>query len=102
MATGASVDVVGTDTGASVTDAGATGAAVDRSKLNLENRSRVLSFLKRKKIDAVIHCAAYVGGIKANNVYKADFIAKNLQIQNNIIIGSFESGIKKLIFLGSR
>lgn len=74
---------------------------VDRYKLNLENRSKVFNFLKRKKIDAVIHCAAYVGGIKANNFFKADFITKNLQIQNNIIIGSFESGIKKLIFLGS-
>ena len=49
----------------------------------------------------VIIAAARVGGIKANNTYKADFIRENLDIQNNLIHGSFKNGVKKIIFLGS-
>ena len=57
--------------------------------------------LKKKKPKAVIICAAKVGGIEANNKFKADFIYNNLSIQNNIIHSSFKCGIKNLIFLGS-
>ena len=53
------------------------------------------------KIDAVINAAGKVGGILANNQYKADFIYDNISIQNNIIHSSFENNIKDLIFLGS-
>ncbi len=74
---------------------------VDRKKLDLRNQQKVFRFLKNNKIDGVINAAAKVGGIYANNVFKAEFIYDNLAIQNNIIHGSFLSGIKDLIFLGS-
>jgi len=73
----------------------------DRKKLNLLDQKSVLYFLKRKKPDLVIIAAAKVGGIYHNNVHGADFIYENLQIQNNLIHGSYRSNIKKLIFLGS-
>jgi GDP-L-fucose synthase len=53
------------------------------------------------KPDLVFLCAAKVGGIKANNDYKADFITKNLKIQTNVIEACHLSGVKKLVFLGS-
>jgi GDP-L-fucose synthase len=74
---------------------------IDRKKLDLENQSEVKKFLKKKKIEIVIHCAAFVGGIKSNTLYKADYISRNLIMQSNIISGSHEVGIKELIFLGS-
>jgi GDP-L-fucose synthase len=72
-----------------------------REKLDLRNQSNVSNFFKRNRIDAVIVAAAKVGGIYANDVYRADFIYDNLTIQNNIIKSSFDNGIKDLIFLGS-
>ena len=73
----------------------------NRSKLNLLNQQQVKSFFHSNKIDAVIIAAAKVGGINYNNKYKAEFIFENLQIQNNLIHSSYESGVKNLIFLGS-
>ena len=55
----------------------------------------------KKKPHFVIIAAARVGGIMANNNYKADFIYQNLQIQTNLIHSSYLAGVKKLIFLGS-
>lgn len=72
-----------------------------KTQLNLLNQSKTFSFLKKYKPDAVIIAAARVGGIHANNKFRADFIYQNLQIQNNLIHGSYLAGIKKLIFLGS-
>lgn len=72
-----------------------------RKDLDLTNQNKVLKFLKKIKPDAVIICAARVGGIKANNKYKSEFIFENLSIQNNIINGSHISGVQNLIFLGS-
>ena len=72
-----------------------------RKNLNLTNQSKVLNFLKKKKPDAIIICAAKVGGIKANNKFKSEFIYENLSIQNNIINGAHISDINNLIFLGS-
>jgi GDP-L-fucose synthase len=72
-----------------------------RKQLDLTNQSKVFSFLKKKKPDAVIIAAAKVGGIKANNNAKANFIYENLSIQNNLIHGSYKAGVKNLIFLGS-
>ena len=69
--------------------------------LNLTDQLKVFSFLKRLKPDAIIICAAKVGGIKANNKYKSEFIYDNLSIQNNIIKGAHISGVENLIFLGS-
>ena len=73
----------------------------DKQKLDLRNQAKVRLFFHKNKIDAVINAAGKVGGIYANNKYKADFIYDNLSIQNNIIHSSYEKGIKNLIFLGS-
>ena len=56
-----------------------------KKQLNLKDQSKVFRFFKSHKIDAVINSAGKVGGIHANNKYKADFIYDNLAIQNNII-----------------
>ena len=72
-----------------------------RSELDLTNQQAVSDFFQTEKIDQVYLAAAKVGGIYANDTYKADFIYENLVIQNNIIHSSFVSGIKNIIFLGS-
>ena len=72
-----------------------------RKQLDLRNQKKVELFFKKKKIDAVINAAGTVGGIFANNKYKADFIYDNLSIQNNIIHSCFKNNVKSLIFLGS-
>ena len=72
-----------------------------RKQLNLIDQNKVLKYFNRIKPDAVIIAAAKVGGIKANNEKRAEFIYENLSIQNNIIHSSFKSGVKNLIFLGS-
>ena len=74
---------------------------VSRNKLDLRNQKEVFNFFQKKKIDAVINAAGHVGGIFANNKYKADFIYDNLAIQNNIIHSCYKNKIKSLIFLGS-
>ena len=74
---------------------------VNKSRLDLLDQNRVFKFLKRKKPDFIFIAAAKVGGILANNNYKADFIYQNLAIQNNLIHGAFINKIKNLIFLGS-
>ena len=73
----------------------------DKKDLDLRDQKKVLNFFKKKKIDAVINAAGTVGGIYANNRYKADFIYDNLMIQANIIQGCYKNKIKRLIFLGS-
>jgi len=72
-----------------------------KKDLNLLDQKSVLEFFNENKFDLVIDCAAKVGGIHSNNIYRADFIYENLQIQNNIIHSSYLSGVKKLLFLGS-
>ena len=74
---------------------------IDKKKINLLNQKKVFTFLKRNKPKFVFICAARVGGIYANNKFKANFIYENLSIQNNLIHGSYLAGIKNLIFLGS-
>ena len=71
------------------------------NKLDLLDQKKTFNFLKKNKINVVIIAAAKVGGIKANNNFKAEFIYNNLQIQNNLIHGSYLAGIKDLLFLGS-
>ena len=73
----------------------------EKKKLNLLDQKKVFDFLKKNKIKSIIICAARVGGIKANNTYKANFIYENLTIQNNIIHGAKINGISNIIFLGS-
>lgn len=70
-------------------------------ELDLINAEAVLKFFATEKPEYVILAAAKVGGILANNTYRADFIYQNLQIQNNIIHNSYLYGVKKLLFLGS-
>ena len=74
---------------------------LSRSELNLRNQQEVLEFYKEEKPEIVIDAAAKVGGILANNDYPYDFLMQNMQIQNNLIDGAFNSGVKKFIFLGS-
>ena len=74
---------------------------VDKKKLDLLNQNKVFEFLKNEKFEVIIIAAARVGGIKANNSFRADFIYQNLQIQNNLIHGSYLNKVKKVIFLGS-
>ncbi len=70
-------------------------------ELDLMDAASVSSFFDREKPEYVILAAAHVGGIIANNTYRADFIYRNLQIQNNVIGESFRHHVKKLLFLGS-
>ncbi len=71
------------------------------SELDLRNQEAVEKFFKTEKPDYVFLAAAKVGGIMANNTYRADFIYENLMIQNNVIHQSYVNGVKKLLFLGS-
>ena len=70
-------------------------------ELDLRNSQAVSNFFTEEKPDYVFLAAAKVGGIQANNVYRADFIYENLMIQNNVIHNSYLNGVKKLLFLGS-
>jgi len=71
------------------------------SELDLRNQQQVTDFFLQEKPEYVFLAAAKVGGIIANDIYRADFIYENLQIQNNIIHNSYRNKIKKLLFLGS-
>ena len=73
----------------------------NKQDLNLENQSEVNRFFKKNKPSKVYLAAAKVGGIYANNNYRADFIYNNLQIQNNIIHACHKYDVEKLLFLGS-
>ncbi|MCG7489649.1 GDP-L-fucose synthase [Vibrio sp. Of14-4] len=73
----------------------------NRDKLNLLDQNAVEEFFKEVRPEYVVLAAAKVGGIIANNTYRADFIYENLQIQNNIIHQSYVYGVEKLLFLGS-
>ena len=70
-------------------------------ELDLLDGLAVRAFFEQEKPECVFLAAAHVGGIMANNTYRADFIYKNMQIQQNVIGESFRTGVKKLLFLGS-
>lgn len=70
-------------------------------ELDLRNQSSVASFFEDEKPDYVFLAAAKVGGIIANNTYRAEFLYENLMIEANVIHQSYLSGVKKLMFLGS-
>ncbi len=72
-----------------------------RKQLDLTNQEKTFKFLKRQKPKFVILAAAKVGGIAANAKFKDRFIYENIQIQNNVIHGSFLAGVKNLFLLGS-
>jgi len=69
--------------------------------LDLRNQQEVAGFFAQEKPDYVFLAAAKVGGIVANNTYRAEFLYDNLQIQNNVIHQSYLNGVEKLMFLGS-
>src|SRR5919108_2030306 len=73
----------------------------DRSQLDLTDEPAVTKFFACEKPHVVIIAAAKVGGIKANNDYPVEFLLENLRIQNNVIRSAFETGVRKLLFLGS-
>jgi GDP-L-fucose synthase len=74
---------------------------VDRKTVDLSNQSQTENWLAEKKPDAVFLAAGHVGGIFANDAFPADFITDNLAIGLNVIRGSFKTGVKKLLALGS-
>ncbi len=73
----------------------------DRALLDLTDESAVGEFFAKEKPAIVIDAAAKVGGIKANNDFPVEFLLGNLRIQNNIIRSAYETGVRKLLFLGS-
>jgi len=73
----------------------------DRSELDLGDSEAVTKFFRNEKPEVVIFAAAKVGGIKANNEQPVEFLLENLHVQNNVIAAAHESGVRKLLFLGS-
>jgi GDP-L-fucose synthase len=71
------------------------------AELDLRNQADVLNFFRKERPDVVFLAAAKVGGIVANNLYRADFIYENLMIQTNVIHAAHVSRVQKLMFLGS-
>jgi GDP-L-fucose synthase len=71
------------------------------AELDLRNQQAVQDFMQQEKPDHVFVAAAKVGGILANNTYRADFIYENIMIQSNIIHNAWVNGVNKLMFLGS-
>ncbi len=74
---------------------------ISKKKLDLRDQKKVFLFIKKKKPQIIINAAATVGGIVANNSFRADFIYNNISIQSNLIYSAFKNNIKNLIFLGS-
>lgn len=72
-----------------------------RQELDLLDQGAVLAYLKQNQPEYIFIAAAKVGGIQANNVYRADFIYQNLMIEANLIHGAHEANIQRLCFLGS-
>ncbi len=72
-----------------------------RQALDLVDQQAVRQFFSTEKIDAVFLAAARVGGVHANNTFRADFIYQNLMIEANVIHQAFEAGVRQLLFLGS-
>ena len=71
------------------------------SELDLRDQTAVTDFFRKERPDYVFLAAAKVGGILANNTYRADFLYENLMIQNNVIHAAYKNSVKKLMFLGS-
>ncbi|RYF58689.1 MAG: NAD-dependent epimerase/dehydratase family protein, partial [Cytophagaceae bacterium] len=71
------------------------------SELDLRNQEAVASFFDTERPDYVFLAAAKVGGILANNIYRAEFLYDNLMIETNIIHNAHKAGVTKLLFLGS-
>ena len=70
-------------------------------ELDLTDQQAVKAFFDEERPDAVVLAAAFVGGIMANSLYRADFIMQNMMMQCNVIGNAYSHGVKKLLFLGS-
>ena len=70
-------------------------------ELDLTKESEVETFFEKERPDVVVLAAAFVGGIMANSLYRADFIMQNMKIQCNVISSAYKYKVKKLLFLGS-
>lgn len=81
--------------------AGVEAVTADRKELDLGNQAAVNDWFKDHRVEQVYLAAAKVGGIHANDVYPADFLYENLVIQSNVIHAAWQSGVQKLLFLGS-
>lgn len=73
----------------------------NKSELNLLEQDKVTRFLDSERPDYIFLAAAKVGGIYANNTFRADFIYENLMVETNVIYGAYKAGVKSLCFLGS-
>ena len=71
------------------------------AELDLTNQQQVADFFAKEKPKAVVLAAAFVGGIMANSLYRADFIMQNMMMQCNVIHETYKNGVDKLLFLGS-
>ena len=72
-----------------------------RKKLDLLNQRKTYNYIKRLNPDLIIFCAAKVGGIKANNDFKSEFLYENILMSSNIIYSAFQNNVKNLIYMGS-
>ena len=70
-------------------------------ELDLTDQKAVKEFFDSERPDAVVLAAAFVGGIMANSLYRADFIMQNMMMQCNVIGNAYSHGVKKLLFFGS-
>ena len=71
------------------------------AELDLTNQKAVTDFLSTERPDYIFMAAAKVGGIQANNIYRAEFLYQNLMIEANIVHAAWQAGIKRMLFLGS-
>lgn len=71
------------------------------AELDLLDQAAVAAFMEQEKPEYIFLAAAKVGGIQANNTYRADFIYQNLMIQANVVNAAYEAGVRRLLFLGS-
>ena len=71
------------------------------AELDLTNQQAVTDFLSTERPDYIFMAAAKVGGIQANNIYRAEFLYQNLMIEANIVHAAWQAGIKRMLFLGS-
>ena len=74
---------------------------INSKDLDLRNQSETFDFFKKESPSVVIDAAARVGGILVNNSFPYEFLIDNMQIQNNLIKASYETNVRKFIFLGS-
>ena len=73
----------------------------DRYKLDLLDKKGVENFIKNKKVEIIVNCAAKVGGILANKTNPVDFFYENIMMQNNLLMSASKYNVKRIVYLGS-